>query len=251
MSETQWGLWATAVAVTIIAVAGGAAYARSQGEKARLRGLREWADVHGWTVTDGDIAPSWRDRVPFEDFRLDLLLRGELDGRPAAVGSGSCTVRKPPGPAAGTSGPATRAGGASAEGTSATATAAAPGRGEAATYRLTVLTVQGDPATPDMEVRERGLGAKLMESLAADATDEDAFEARFEIVPAEARGRLSDAAVQAHLDSEVPAWSVRGGEIMALLPGEPRAADLDGHLAVLRRLTEIVPAVDGTRAPEG
>ncbi|MEV4255356.1 hypothetical protein AB0J52_19565 [Spirillospora sp. NPDC049652] len=224
MSETQWGLWAAAVAVAILGVVGGAAYARSQGEKARLRGLREWAAAHGWTVADGHAGVPWRDRVPFETFRPGIVLLGEVDGRPASVGGGSYSVRKTVGLADGAE------------------------RSETATYHLTVLTVRGEHGTPDMEIRGRGLGAKLMESLAAH-TAADAFEARFEVVPDEARGRLSDAAVQAHLDSEVPAWSVRDGEIMAVLPGKPHAEELDGHLDVLRRLTAVVPAADGTPAP--
>ncbi|MEV5575007.1 hypothetical protein AB0L06_33640 [Spirillospora sp. NPDC052269] len=228
MSGTQTVLAAAAVAVMIFAVAGGMVYARNQVDKARLRGVREWADAHGWAFTDENPRPPWHDRPPQEDFRLGLLLEGQVDGRDATIGCGSYDVRKSVGGADGSK------------------------RSQNVTYHLTVLTVRAEDGTPDMEVRERGLGAKLMASLARNATDADAFDARFEVEPPEARGRLSAVAVQAHLDSEIPAWNVRDGEITAVLPGRTRAEDLDGHVAMLRRLGEIVATTGNAAAsPEG
>ncbi|WP_026415740.1 hypothetical protein [Actinomadura oligospora] len=216
MSGTQLVLAAAVAAIVIFAAAGGMAYAQSRGEKARLRGVREWADAHGWAFADENLRPPWRGRPPHENLRLGLLLGGRVGERDATIACGSYDVRR--------------------------TVAAADGaeRGETATYHLTVLTVQAEDGTPDMEVRERGLGAKLMGSLARNATDADAFDARFEVEPPEARGRLRETAVQAHLDSEIPAWSVRDGEITAVLPGRTRAEYLDGHVATLERLGEIV-----------
>ncbi|RMI39618.1 hypothetical protein EBO15_29060 [Actinomadura harenae] len=208
-------LWAAAAAA-ILAVAGRVAYRRNQGEKARLREVREWADTHGWAFTGENPRPPWQDRSPHENVTLGYLLEGRVADRDATIGSGAYVV------------PKTIAAGDGSK------------RGETATYHLTVLTVRAGDGTPDMEIQARGLGAKLMGSLAQNATDADAFDARFEVRPPEARGRLSGAGVQALLDSEVPAWSVRDGEIMAVLPGTTRAEDLDGHVAVLSRLTEIV-----------
>ncbi|MFC4910411.1 hypothetical protein [Actinomadura gamaensis] len=259
MSGTQLVLAPVVAVIAVTAVAGGVAYVQSREEKARIRGVREWADAQDWTFAAGDLQAPWLDRVGRPDFRLGVLLEGRIDGRDAAIGEGSYTVRKPvgavagigAGAAAGAAADAAPGAGADAGGRTGAAEAgsgaagagtgpAGVGRSEAVTYHLTVLTVRIGDGAADMEVRERGLGAKLMGSLAGTPTDADAFDARFEIEPAEARARLSDEAVQAHLDSEVPAWSLRDGVVMTVLPGRTRPQDLDGHIALLRRLAEIV-----------
>lgn len=217
MSGTQVVLAAAVAAVVIFAVLVAMGREESQREKARLREVREWTDAHGWTFASGNPRPPWRNRPPREGLELGLLLEGQVGGHDATIACGAYDVQR----ASANLGFGNK-------------------RIHTAAYQLTVLTVRAEDGTPEMEIRERGLGVELMRSLARNATDADAFDARFEVMPPEARGRLTEEAIQAHLDGVVPAWSVRSGEIMAVLPGRTRAEDLDACLAVLERLGEIV-----------
>ncbi|WP_157430078.1 hypothetical protein [Actinomadura oligospora] len=206
----------------IVLVAVGASREKRADEDERLRALRDWAAEHRWNFAEGDLRVPWRGQVGRDGFRVRELLTGDVGGLPVSLGHGTYPTRRVVTDANGDK------------------------RTETMTNHLTVLVVRMDGGRPDMEVKPRGVGSRLMRAFGhgtAVESGDGRFDARFQVesdAPETARDYLSSDLIRAHLDDDLPLWSLRQGELMVVRHTALHPCDLDEHLGTVRRLAELL-----------
>jgi hypothetical protein len=152
-----------------------------------------WALNSGWQLYVGDVPTPWRDRLShLRRFYIRRLVRGTARG--LAVAAADCGYEKQ---------------GAIVDGVQ-----------QMDRRDLAVFTALLPGRWPDIEVRPRGLGSRVMRSLGARAqigTGYPAFDQRFHVEtqdPGVVPALLSPALVDAHVRDQAPPWSIRGGELL-------------------------------------
>jgi hypothetical protein len=94
------------------------------------------------------------------------------------------------------------------------------GNSQTSTVDLAVFVAALPGYWPDIEVRGRHLGSRILRALGRQAPVEighPLFDQRFRVETADpdaARALLSPGLVDAHLRGQAPLWSIRGGELM-------------------------------------
>jgi hypothetical protein len=166
--------------------------ARKQQQRA-TDAFQAWALHSGWQLYVGDVPTPWRDRLShLRRFYIRRLVRGTARG--LAVAAADCGYEEQ---------------GVVVDGVQQT------------NHRdLAVFTALLPGMWPDIEVRPRGLGSRIMRSLgvrAAIDTGYPAFDQRFLVEvhdPSVVPALLSPGLVDAHVRGQAPPWSIRGGELL-------------------------------------
>lgn len=204
---------------TVAALAVGRAVAR--GERRRMDALYAWTMANGWRMQEGDASTSWRQRLShLPQFGIRRLAYGTVRGLPVTAADCHYTVHSTDG----------------------------QGNPQTSDMSLSVFVARLPGGWPDIEVRGRGLGSRMLRALGRSSPVEvghPAFDQRFRVEAADpraARALLSPALVDAHLRGLVPQWSLQRAELMItktgrlnpedVLPGAERVAwlaELLGH----------------------
>jgi hypothetical protein len=204
-------------AATALVVAVGRAAARA--ERRRGEALYAWAAANGWQLREGDVPAPWRQRLAhLRSFRVRRLVYGAVGGLPVLAADCHYTAH-------GTDG---------------------QGNSQSTDVSLSVFVARLPGVWPDIEVRGRRLGSRLLRALGRSSRVEvghPLFDQRFTVEAADPRAAhavLSPALVDAHLRGLVPPWSLHGGELLVaemgrltpedVLPGAQRVAWLAGLL---------------------
>jgi hypothetical protein len=230
LAISQEEIWPAVIVVGIVAllvliVVGAVVSARR--ERQRREALRLWAARHGWTYAEQPTT-DWGARLPGHNRRgVSLMLSGVLGGYPVSVADYSYTH---------TTTSTTR----NADGTSSTSTSST-------TYHFVVVVVRLGRPGPPVEVQPRHGLSKLGRALfgeAATAIGHEPFDSAFKISakdPAAARHLVGPRLAAEHLAGRVPAWSLRGVELMTYQRGrlgEPER--IPGLVAPLVRVASLL-----------
>jgi hypothetical protein len=190
---------AVAVVLALIVIA---AVVSVRGERRRRDTLRRWADTHGWAYVERPSVDWWR-RLPGYDRRgVTLMLSGIIDGFAVSVAEYAYTE---------------------------TRTSTTPGSDSTTstrtTHRFVVVVVRLPWAGPTVEVVSRHGLSKLGRALFGDratALGYEPFDRAFRIAskdPDGARRLIGRRLADAHLAGWVPAWSLRGAELLTYRSG--------------------------------
>ena len=186
-----------------------AAIASARHERRRRDALREWAGRHGWTYAERP-RTEWPARLPGRDRGgVSLALSGVLDGYPVSVAEYSYTQTRS----------STTPGQSGTSSTSTTRT----------TYRYVVTVVRLPRPGPTVEVQPRHGLSKMGRAIFGDratAIGYEPFDRAFRIVakdPTAGRQLVGRSLAGEHLAGRVPAWSLRGAELLTYQEG--RLAD--------------------------
>jgi hypothetical protein len=204
-------------AATVLVLALGRAAAKA--ERRRKDALYAWSMASGWQVREGDVPAPWRQRLAhLPKFRVRRLVYGTVRGLPVVAADCHYTASSTDG----------------------------QGNSQSSDVSLSVFVAHPPGVWPDLEVRGRGLGSRLLRALGRSSRVEVGhalFDQRFTVEapdPRAARALLSPALVDAHLRGHAPQWSLYGGELLItetgrltpeeVLPGAERVAWLAGML---------------------
>jgi hypothetical protein len=169
-------------------------------ERKRQDRLRQWATGHEWTYTPRP-STNWPARLPGHNKRgVTLALSGQVQGRPVSVGEYYYTETQSTSNADGTSG------------------------SSSTTHHFVVVAIWFNEQYPPIGVRPRGMFSKMGRALFGDEREvgHDQFDREFRVTTkdaAYARRMVGPGLVQAHLAKAVPAWDLRGNELMAYYTG--------------------------------
>lgn len=210
-----------AAAVTLLTVA--IVRANTRVERRRLDALYAWTMANGWQLQEGDVPTYWRQRLAhLSRFRIRRQAHAIVRGLPVTAADCHYTVHSTDG----------------------------QGNSTSNDVSITVWVARLPGGWPDIEVRGRGLGSRMLRSLGRPSAIESGhpeFDQRFQVDAADPRAAhalLSPALVDAHLRGQAPQWSLHRGELVitqtgrltpdAILPGVERLlwlAALLGHRA--------------------
>lgn len=186
---------AVAIGVVVIIATGLAA---GKAERRRADALYAWTMASGWQLVEGDVATSWRHRLAhLSRFRIHRLAHTVVHGLP--VTAADCRYES--------------------------YSTDSEGHTQSSTQALTVFVARLPGRWPDLEVRNRHLGSRLMRALGRQSPIEvghPLFDQRFRVEAADARAAralLSPALIDAHLSGRAQQWSIRGGELMITTSG--------------------------------
>lgn len=202
---------------TILVLAVGRAAAKA--ERRRAEALYAWSTANGWRMREGDVPAAWRQRLAhLPRFRVRRLVYGTMGGLPVTAADCHYTAHSTDG----------------------------QGNSQSSDVSLSVFVTRLPGIWPDIEVRGRRLGSRLLRALGRSSRVEvghPLFDQRFTVEAADPRAAhavLSPALVDAHLRGLAPQWSLRGGELLVtetgrltpedVLPGAQRVAWLAGLL---------------------
>lgn len=162
-------------------------------ERRRRDALYAWTMVSGWRLYEGDLATSWRHRLHhLPGFRIRRLVTGMVYGLP--VTAADCRYE--------------------------TSSTDANGNAQTSEVDLAVFVGVLPGGWPDIEVRPRRLGSRLLRALGRHSPVElghPPFDQQFQVEAADphtARTLLTPALVDAHLRGQVRGWSIQGGELL-------------------------------------
>jgi hypothetical protein len=174
-------------------------------ERRRREGLRLWAAQFGWTYLERP-STDWGDRLPGRNRRgVSLMLSGVVEGYPVSVADYQYTE---------TSTSTTQ----NASGTSSTSTSSR-------TYHFIVVVVRLARPGPTVAVQPRGGLSKFGRAVFGDrasALGYEPFDQRFKVVtkdPAAGRHLIGPLLANEHVAGRVPAWSLRGAELLTFERG--------------------------------
>jgi hypothetical protein len=207
---------AAAVAVVLVLAVGRAS---AKAERRRKDAFYAWTMANGWQMREGDVPAAWRQRLShLSRFRVRRLAHGTVRGLPVTAADCHYTAHSTDG----------------------------QGNSQSSDVSLSVFVARLPGGWPDIEVRGRGLGSRLLRALGRSSPVEVGhalFDQRFRVEAADpraARAVLSPALVDAHLRGHAPQWSIQGGELLitetgrltpeGVLPGAERVAWLAGML---------------------
>jgi hypothetical protein len=169
-------------------------------ERRRREALRLWAARYGWTYLERP-ATDWGDRLPGRNRRgVSLVLSGVVDEYPVSVADYEYTE---------TSTSTTR----NADGSSSSSTSSR-------THHFIVIVVRLPRPAPALAVQPRGGLSKLGRTVFGDrasALGYEPFDRAFKVVtkdPGAARHLIGPVLAGEHVAGRVPAWSVRGVELL-------------------------------------
>ncbi|HEU4422203.1 MAG TPA: hypothetical protein VFR67_06635 [Pilimelia sp.] len=196
-------------------------------ERRRREALRQWASRYGWTYVERPTT-DWWSRLPGRNrWGVSLMLSGVMGGYPVSVADYSYTD---------TSTSTSHR----ADGTSSTSSSST-------TYHFVVVVVRLGRPGPTIEVWPRHGLSKLGRAIfgdAAAAIGYEPFDRAFRITakdPAAARHLVGRSLVSEHLAGRVPAWSLRGTELLTYQRGrlgDPAA--IPGMAAPLVRVATLL-----------
>jgi hypothetical protein len=162
-------------------------------ERRRRDALYAWTMVSGWRMYEGDVGTSWRHRLHhLPGFRIRRLVTGMVHGLP--VTAADCRYE--------------------------TSSTDANGHTQTSEVNLAVFVAALPAGWPDIEVRPRRLGSRLLRALGRHSPVElghPPFDQRFQVEAADpytARTLLTPALVDAHLRGQVHGWGIHGGELL-------------------------------------
>jgi hypothetical protein len=162
-------------------------------DRRRRDALYAWTMTRGWRLHEGDAPTSWRHRFSgLSRFQIRRLATG-------AVGTLAITA---------------------ADCHYVTHHTDAHGTPQTTNVDLSVFVARLPGMWPDIEVRGRHLGSRLLRALGRSSRVEighPLFDQRFQVETADPRAAhalLSPALVDAHLRGQVPYWSLQGGELL-------------------------------------
>jgi hypothetical protein len=180
-------------ALTVLVVA--LRKAAVKAERGRRDALYAWTMTSGWQLYEGDVPTSWRQRLTqLPRFRIRRVACGVVHGLP--VTAADCRYE--------------------------THSTDAQGHTQTNEVNLLVLVARLPGRWPDIEVRNRQLGSRLLRALGRHSAIEighPPFDQRFRVQAADpqvARALLSPALVDAHLRGHAPQWSLHNGELMTV-----------------------------------
>jgi hypothetical protein len=178
---------------------GAAARNRAVRAERRMRDtLYAWTMANGWQMHEGDVHVSWRQRLSgLRGFGIRRFAFATVHGLP--VTAADCHY--------------------------ATESTDSEGQSHTQWVSLSVFVARLPGGWPDIEVRNRRLGSRLMRALGRQSPVEIGhaeFDRRFKVMTTDPRAAhvlLSPALVDAHLRDQASPWSLIGGELMIVEPG--------------------------------
>jgi hypothetical protein len=169
-------------------------------DRRRRAALREWAARHGWTYTEEPSA-EWARRLPGTRRRgLTLMLSGVVDGYPVSVADYYYQTESTSGTGAQSSTSTTN-------------------------HYLVVVAVRLGREGPTVGVAPRHGLSKLGRAIFGEgksATGYEPFDRDFKVTardPAAARQLVGPALAAEHLAGRVPAWSLKGNDLLTFHQG--------------------------------
>jgi hypothetical protein len=213
------GYFLVFMAVVVLGVAGAGAVlvtavsrASAKAERRRRDVLYAWTMANGWQLVEGNVGTSWRHRLThLSRFGIRRLVHSVVHGLPVTAADCHYTSYS------------TDSG----------------GNSQSSVVSLSVFVARLPGRWPDIDVRNRHLGSRLMRALGRQSrieTGHTLFDQRFSVEasdPHAVRALLSPALVDAHLRGQAPLWSIQGGELMLVTPGR---LNPDGIRAEIERL---------------
>jgi hypothetical protein len=178
-------------AVTLLAVATRRAAVRL--DRRRRDALYAWTMTRGWQFYEGDVPTSWRHRFArLSRFQIRRLTTGVVGGLPVTAADCHYVTHHTDG----------------------------QGNPQTSNVDLSVFVARLPGMWPEIEVRGRHLGSRLLRAMGRSSRVEighPLFDQRFHVETADPRAAhalLSPALVDAHLRGQVPLWSIQGGELV-------------------------------------
>jgi hypothetical protein len=172
--------------------------AGAKAERRRLDALYAWSMANGFRLVEGDVNTPWRHRLAhLSRFGIRRLVHSVVYGLPVVAADCHYTTHSTD----------------------------ANGNAQSTTVSLSVFVARLPGSWPDIEVRNRHLGSRLLRALgrqSAIETGHPMFDQRFSVAatdPHAVRALLTPALVDAHLRGQAPAWSLHGGELMLVSSG--------------------------------
>jgi len=172
-------------------------------DRRRRAALRQWAAAHGWTYTERP-SVEWARRLPGTRSRgLTLMLSGVVDGYPVSVADYYYQTES-------------TSSASSTTGTTSTSTT---------THHLVVVAVRLGRAGPTVGVAPRHGLSKLGRAIFGEgrtAIGYEPFDKEFKVTakdPAAARQLIGPALAAEHLAGRVPAWSLKGTDLLTFHQG--------------------------------
>jgi hypothetical protein len=193
--------------------------------------LEDWAATRGWTYTQGGGGP-WLQYLPRGDAGRGVWhqLHGARDGHRVTVADYYYATA------------------------STNSDAYAGSRTTTTSHGLTVVVVGLTAGHPPVELRERVFGkfgaavAKAAGPPAKNLTGVEEFDRRYRVhAQSEATALLTPRVVRATLNGSLPAWQVRGDQLIIPWPSRMRADDLDSRITRALALAAVLDSSD-TRA---
>ena len=184
-------------------------------DRRRRAALRQWAGRHGWTYTEKP-SVDWARRLPGTRSRgLTLMLSGVVDGYPVGVADYYYRTESTSGVGSNSSTTTT-------------------------THYLVVVAVRLGRPAPTVGVAPRHGLSRLGRAIFGEgkaAIGYEPFDREFKVSardPAAARQLIGPALAAEHLAGRVPAWSLKGADLLTFHPGRlidpSRIPDLVGPL---------------------
>lgn len=172
--------------------------AGAKAERRRLDALYAWTMANGWQLVEGNVDTPWRHRLAhLSRFGIRRLVYSVVHGLPVTAADCHYTTHSTD----------------------------ANGNSQSSTVALSVFVARLPGRWPDVEVRSRHLGSRLMRALGRQSrieTGHQLFDQRFSVAatdPGAVRALLTPALVDAHLRGQAPPWSLQGGELMLVASG--------------------------------
>jgi hypothetical protein len=177
------------------------------------REIAEWALARGWTPREGGRDPAWKTRLPRGvDGQVDL----QIDGASPRHGFTLVHLQKH------------------------TVTYAATA--VVIEIDFTVVVVYLPTVHPYTEIRRRSLFRRPSTS---DTIGYAEFDKKFRVLTKASDGAaavISTALAEAHLNGDVPLWTLRDNELICHSIGKPEAKTLDATLGRALRVAELITA---------
>jgi hypothetical protein len=193
--------------------------AGARAERRRLDALYAWTMANGWQLVEGDVGTTWRHRLAhLSRFGIRRLVHSVVHGLPVTAADCHYTSHSTDG----------------------------NGNSQSTVVGMSVFVARLPGRWPDVEVRGRHLGSRLMRALGRQSpieTGHPVFDQKFSVVamdPHAARSLLTPALVDAHLRGQAPPWSLQGGELMLISTGRLNPEGIRAEIERLGWLAEML-----------